>query len=951
MIQFWKRLLAGSLLYSFLFCADWTASAADRVFVGEKACRECHHNAGNRNQFNNWYLSKHAKAFASLAMPEAKEIASLSGIDVDPYESPVCLGCHTTASNTENWERDDVFYFQDGIQCEFCHGPGSEYMEDDIMRTPELAMKAGLKKPDESFCMVCHMEKGSHLAVLQVKKFNYSEALKEIGHSGRGGIIPEKKPATDTLLDGPKYVGVMACAPCHQSAMRGYVFSRWRLSPHANAYATLSTEKAKKIAVEKGITGNPQEAPECLKCHATGGGEPAGRFMPSFNPVHGVQCESCHGPGSEYMPEAVMLDPVAARQSGLWAVKRETCLKCHPAEAHGKPFDFEAAFKKIEHGCAKNNPSSSAIEYKTPFNLAVSRDGTRLYVACEGSDSLMILNAASGEILADVQVENLPHGVCLSPDEKTVYVSNRGTDSVSAIDTAAYEVVKRFTVGDEPHQMAVSDTGDRLYVANAGSYDVSIVDTQTGKEIKRLSAARGTWGTAVSPDKKRIYVTNNLSHFVPFRTPSRSEVTVINAERDVIHDRIMIPETNLVQGIDVSPDGEFALTTMVRTKNLVPMTRVMQGWVMTNMLGVLWKDGRVDQLPLDELDDGFADPTDVRITPNGKYAYVTGGGIDAVAVIDLDKMKAILNGASEDERKNVFPNHLGISTEFVLKRIGVGTGPRGLTISPDGRFVYVADALDDAISVIDTASQERVRVFDLGGPKEVTIVREGERIFHSAEITYGRMFSCHSCHPDGGIDGITYDIEPDGIGINPVDNRTLRGILDTAPFKWEGTNPSLRRQCGARLAVFFTRSDPFTVEQADKLDRYICTIPRNPNRYRVEGEMTPAQRRGKKIFERTMDNTGNPIPLTNQCSYCHPAPYYTRRLVFDVGRGSYLDTNRHFDVPQLNNIYENAPYLHDGRAETLEEIWTRYNPHDEHGVTNDMTKDQLKDLIEYLKTL
>jgi cytochrome c peroxidase len=56
-------------------------------------------------------------------------------------------------------------------------------------------------------------------------------------------------------------------------------------------------------------------------------------------------------------------------------------------------------------------------------------------------------------------------------------------------------------------------------------------------------------------------------------------------------------------------------------------------------------------------------------------------------------------------------------------------------------------------------------------------------------------------------------------------------------------------------------------------------------------------------------------------------------------------------VPHLSNIYDSAPYLHNGIATTLEEIWTRYNPHDEHGLTNDMTKDQLNDLIEYLKTL
>ena len=65
----------------------------------------------------------------------------------------------------------------------------------------------------------------------------------------------------------------------------------------------------------------------------------------------------------------------------------------------------------------------------------------------------------------------------------------------------------------------------------------------------------------------------------------------------------------------------------------------------------------------------------------------------------------------------------------------------------------------------------------------------------------------------------------------------------------------------------------------------------------------------------------------------------------------WLDRETEFDVPHLNNIYDSAPYLHNGIAETLEEIWTRFNPYDRHGVTNDMTKDQLNDLIEYIKTL
>jgi cytochrome c peroxidase len=133
---------------------------------------------------------------------------------------------------------------------------------------------------------------------------------------------------------------------------------------------------------------------------------------------------------------------------------------------------------------------------------------------------------------------------------------------------------------------------------------------------------------------------------------------------------------------------------------------------------------------------------------------------------------------------------------------------------------------------------------------------------------------------------------------------------------------------------------------------YTVTIPRPPNRYRAAGaELTPAQARGKAIFERTHKADGSEIPVDNRCITCHFPPYYTDRSRRDVGSRNWLDVQGRFDVPHLNNIYDSAPYLHNGEAHTLEEIWTRFNPYDTHGVTNDMTKDGLNDLIEYLKTL
>jgi YVTN family beta-propeller protein len=495
-------------------------------------------------------------------------------------------------------------------------------------------------------------------------------------------------------------------------------------------------------------------------------------------------------------------------------------------------------------------------------------------------------------------------------------------------------------------------SGDHLYVLNTSADSISVIDTATLKEIKRLSASRNPWSLSLSPDGSRIFVTNTLSRFVEFRTPSLSEVTVIDTAQTVVEDRFEVPAVNLMQGIDWHPSGDFALITINRTKNLVPMTRLLQGWTITNGLGVVWKDGRTDQVLLDEPGLSFPDPADVAITPDGRLALVTSSGSDRIAVVDVFKLISMLKAASEHEREHVFPNHLGKSAEFVIAHIPTKNSPRGIIISPDGKTAFAANALDDSVTVIDLKKLQPVARIDLGGTKEINITRYGELLFHSADISFRRQFSCHSCHPDGHIDGLTYDIEPDGIGVSPVDNRTLRGILDTAPFKWEGTNPSLQRQCGPRLAVFFTRIQPFTPEELSALENYICTIPRPSNRYRPLGaKLTDAQRRGKAVFERTMTNDGRVIPKNNRCITCHFPPLYTDRNIHDIGTKLQFDQETNFDVPHLSNIYDSAPYLHNGISETLEEIWTKYNPYDRHGISNDMTKDQLNDLIEYIKTL
>jgi hypothetical protein len=74
------------------------------VYVGVKVCASCHEGSKMGNQCSTWYRMRHARAYTSLATPEAKLIAKWSGIPMEPQESAVCLGCHATGAEAEDWE-------------------------------------------------------------------------------------------------------------------------------------------------------------------------------------------------------------------------------------------------------------------------------------------------------------------------------------------------------------------------------------------------------------------------------------------------------------------------------------------------------------------------------------------------------------------------------------------------------------------------------------------------------------------------------------------------------------------------------------------------------------------------------------------------------------------------------------------------------------------------------
>ncbi|HEY5657266.1 MAG TPA: multiheme c-type cytochrome, partial [Myxococcota bacterium] len=268
-----RRLLGPALVALALPLCAPSAGAQERhpVYVGARVCARCHSGPQAGHQFSLWLLSKHSMAYAALAMPESKKIAELSGIRVDPQDSFTCLGCHSSGAQAEDWEKDETFRVEDGVQCETCHGPGSEYMSAEVMADPEAARAAGLLAPDRETCLRCHRPKGTHVAVLGSKPLDVAEALARIAHPRPGGAKVDRGPAAERAADaatpGPKYIGAAACGKCHSGPQSGYQHSVWRMSAHAGAWAKLATPRARELARERGIRGDPQQSPDCLRCH------------------------------------------------------------------------------------------------------------------------------------------------------------------------------------------------------------------------------------------------------------------------------------------------------------------------------------------------------------------------------------------------------------------------------------------------------------------------------------------------------------------------------------------------------------------------------------------------------------------------------------------------------------------------------------------------------------
>jgi YVTN family beta-propeller protein len=397
------------------------------------------------------------------------------------------------------------------------------------------------------------------------------------------------------------------------------------------------------------------------------------------------------------------------------------------------------------------------------------------------------------------------------------------------------------------------------------------------------------------------------------------QLALIDPVRGVVADWRQLPAHNL-RGLGLSADGRMLLVAHQMLNDLAHSIRndIHWGLLMSNDLRWLRVDALLaggDRLyrgghlhPLGDAGRGGADPGSLAVAPDG------------TVVVALSGVHEVAFGKEDD---------------FSMQRRKVGRRPTAVAIDPQGRRAWIANTLDDSISVLDLTSGEVTQTVTLGPTPPLTPAQQGELLFYDARLSHDGWMSCHSCHTDGHSNAQRNDNFSDRSFNSPKRVLPLGGVRDTLPLAWNGQVASLRQQIQNSVTGTMQRDDPLSREEVSALVAYLETLPPPPPLDVARGVVDPeAVTRGQAVFAR------------HDCARCHMPPTYTSPAVYDVGLTDSQGA-RQFNPPSLRGVSQRDRWLHDSRAQTLEEVFLLHG----HPGDTAYSAEEVRDLVAFLRTL
>lgn len=571
--------------------------------------------------------------------------------------------------------------------------------------------------------------------------------------------------------------------------------------------------------------------------------------------------------------------------------------------------------------------SAGAQEGKTPLFMTDIKvtDNGELLMTSKGDKTLKLYDGTGQKVLKSWKLAEIPTGIAVAG--KQAYVTCFGEKGeVAVIDLSADGVVKTIPVFSGACAPLLSADRTKLYVCNQFAGTVSEIDLAAGKVVRNAPVLREPKSMVMSPDGKVLFVTN----FLPAQRADLDYVAACVSVIDVPtftkrKDIRLENGSNAVRGLCLSADGRYLFVSHNLGRFTVPTSQLQQGWMNTSAISVVdvVNEEFMGAVLVDEPERGAAGTWGVAC--DGDKMIITHSGVHEISLINYPEFIKKFEAYPDKKNLNYDLRFLyGVRERVALK----GNGPRNFAVS--NHKLYIPAYFSDDLNIYDLTSATLSHV-ELNPGRVETPEQKGERMFNDALYCFQNWQSCNGCHPgDARTDGMNWDLMNDGVG-NSKNCKSMLFSHVTAPSMISGIRVSA--ELAVRKGFYHIQFYEVSEEDAQFVDDYMKSLTPVPSPLLVNGELSEKAKKGRKVFEEL------------KCDECHSGPYYTDMKMHRIGEN--IEFEKGWDTPTLREVWRTAPYLFDGRAATMEDVFKEHK----HGINKKLSKTGLEALVEYVNSL
>lgn len=559
-----------------------------------------------------------------------------------------------------------------------------------------------------------------------------------------------------------------------------------------------------------------------------------------------------------------------------------------------------------------------------PTDIATDGNGA-LFISEKGYKRVSVYSLDGKREKRSFKMQEIPTGIAINGN--MMYVTTFETQGLLHVFNLndGNEVATLLTGSGACSPVLNSQTG-KLYVCNQFDNSVSEIDIETNKVIRNVKVLREPKSAVISKDNKYLFVNN----FLPSQRADIDYVAACVSVIDLksfkkVKDIQLANGSNALRGICITPDGKYIYVSHNLGRYTVPTSQLQQGWMNTSSFSIIDAINLkyLGEVLVDEPERGAAGIWGIKC--NEDKIFVSHSGTHEISVIDH---KAMLKKFLSYSDKSVLEYDLtflyGLRQRIPIK----GNGPRNFILA-DNRII-VPTYFADILNVMDVNTLE-INSIDINPGRTETNIDKGEKYFNDASHCFQNWQSCNGCHPgDGRTDGMNWDLMNDGVG-NPKNCKSMLYSHVTPRCMISGIRESaeLAVRAGYKYIQFFD----ITEEDARCVDEYLKSLRPVPSPYLVNGKLSEKAMMGKKVFDKL------------KCGECHSGIYYTDMKRHVIGDD--VEFKEGWDTPTLKESWRTAPYLFDGRAATMQEVFEVHK----HGIKKKISKKEIEALTEYVNSL